>query len=98
MEVLLPEAGNALDINQELRSTQWPYDHPRRGDAPPGSHHLSFHEYTIRKPPYAKGAAFKHVYSDVGGWGGPDYAKNILVAEEGHPYTRSNCAWGGAGG
>src|SRR5438093_6420555 len=68
LQVLMLEAGKKLPIEQELRSMQWPYDHPRRGDAPPGSHHLSFNEYTIRKPPYAKGAAFKHVYSYVGGW------------------------------
>src|SRR2546422_1793079 len=89
----LLEAGKKLPIEQELRSMQWPYDHPRRGDAPPGSHHLSFNEYTIRKPPYAKGAAFKHVYSYVGGWGGSDYVKNILVDEKEHPYTGSNYAW-----
>src|SRR2546426_5777 len=93
MKVLMLEAGKKLDINQELRSMQWPYDHPRRGDAPPGSHHLSFNEYTIRKPPFAKGAAFKHVYSYVGGWGGSDYVKNILVDEKDHPYTGSNYAW-----
>src|SRR5213594_856772 len=93
MKVLMLEAGKKLPIEQELRSMQWPYDHPRRGDAPPGSHHLSFNEYTIRKPPYAKGAAFKHVYSYVGGWGGSDYVKNILVDEKDHPYTGSNYAW-----
>src|SRR5438445_7435971 len=93
LQVLMLEAGKKLPIEQELRSMQWPYDHPRRGDAPPGSHHLSFNEYTIRKPPYAKGAAFKHVYSYVGGWGGSDYVKNILVDEKDHPYTGSNYAW-----
>ena len=93
MKVLMLEAGKKLDINQELRSMQWPYDHPRRGDAPPGSHHLSFNEYTIRKPPYAKGTAFKHVYSYVGGWSGSDYVKNILVDEKDHPFTGTNYAW-----
>src|SRR5207248_10079924 len=45
MDVLMLEAGKKFDINQigqELRSMQWPYDHPRRGDAPPGYHSLSF--------------------------------------------------------
>src|SRR6266851_3621436 len=93
LKVLMLEAGKKLPIEQELRSMQWPYDHPRRGDAPPGSHHLSFNEYTIRKPPYAKGAAFKHVYSYVGGWTGSDYVKNILVDEKDHPYTGTNYAW-----
>ena len=93
LKVLMLEAGKKLPIEQELRSMQWPYDHPRRGDAPPGSHHLSFNEYTIRKPPYAKGAAFKHVYSYVGGWSGSDYVKNILVDEKDHPYTGTTYAW-----
>ena len=81
MQVLLLEAGKKIPIEQELRSMQWPYEHPRRGDAPPGSHAISFNEYTVRQPPYAKASAFRHVYSYVGGWGGSDYVKNILVDE-----------------
>ena len=42
LKVLMLEAGKKLPIEQELRSMQWPYDHPRRGDAPPGYHSLSF--------------------------------------------------------
>jgi len=93
MQVLLLEAGKKLPIEQELRSMQWPYDHPRRGDAPPGYHALSFNEYTIRTPPYAKNSTFKHVMSYVGGWGGSDYVKNILVDEKDHPYTGTKYAW-----
>jgi choline dehydrogenase-like flavoprotein len=96
MDVLLLEAGKKLDIsqiNQELRSMQWPYDHPRRGDAPPGYHALSFNEYTVRQPPYAQGTKFKHVMSYVGGWGGADYVKNILVDEKDHPYAGTRYAW-----
>ena len=93
MNVLMLEAGKKLPIEQELRSMQWPYDHPRRGDAPPGYHSLSFNEYTIRTPPYAKGSTFKHVMSYVGGWGGSDYVKNILVDEKDHPYTGTKYAW-----
>ena len=93
MKVLLLEAGKKIDINAELRSMQWPYDHPRHGDAPPGYHALSFNEYQIRKPPYAKGSAFRHVMSYVGGWGGSDYVKNILVDEKEHPYTGTKYAW-----
>src|SRR5881409_2526842 len=96
MDVLMLEAGKKFDINQigqELRSMQWPYDHPRRGDAPPGYHSLSFNEYTVRNPPYAKGSTFKHVMSYVGGWGGSDYVKNILVDEKDHPYPGTKYAW-----
>src|SRR6266513_1898725 len=67
MKVLLLEAGKKIDINAELRSMEWPYDHPRRGEAPPGDHAIRFNEYNIRKPPYAKGSAFKHVFSYVRG-------------------------------
>src|SRR5439155_972267 len=45
------------------------------------------------KPPYAKGSAFRHVFSYVGGWGGSDYVKNILVDEKDHPYTGTKYAW-----
>src|SRR5439155_832463 len=93
MKVLLLEAGKKIPIEQELRSMEWPYDHPRRGEAPPGYHAIRFNEYTVRKPPYAKGSAFKHVFSYVGGWGGADYVKNILVDEKDHPYTGTRYAW-----
>jgi len=93
MQVLLLEAGKKLPVEQELRSMEWPYQHPRRGDLPPGSHALSFNEYTIRRPPYARDTAFQHVYSYVEGWGGADYTKNIVVDEKDHPYTGTPYAW-----
>src|ERR1044071_8230565 len=65
-KVLLLEAGRKFgipEINAELRSMEWPYEHPRRGDLPPGYHTLSFNEYEIRKPPYAQGSPFRHVLS-----------------------------------
>src|SRR5688572_16729423 len=94
LKALLLEAGRKLDLAKELRSMQWPYEHPRRGDAPPGWHGLSFNEYNIRKPPYAtKDSPYKHVYSYVAHWGGTDYVKNILVDEKQHPYTGTNFAW-----
>jgi choline dehydrogenase-like flavoprotein len=93
MKVLMLEAGKKLEIEKELRSMEWPYDHPRRGDAPPGWHALSFNEYTVRQPPYAAKSAFKHVWSYVGGWGGTDYVKHILVDEKEHPYSGTPYAW-----
>ena len=93
LEVLLLEAGKKLPIEKELRSMQWPYDHPRRGDMPPGSHGLTLNEYTIRHPPYARGLPYNHVYSYVQTWDGPDYSKNIVVEEKDHPYTGTNYAW-----
>jgi choline dehydrogenase-like flavoprotein len=93
MQVLLLEAGKKLNINQELKSMEWPYDHPRRGAMPPGYHALSLNEYTIRRPPYAQGTPYSHVYSYVQGWSGPDYSKNIVVDERDHPYTGTNYAW-----
>ncbi len=94
LKVLLLEAGKKINVEAELRSMQWPYDHPRRGDAAPGWHALSLNEYNIRKPPYAaKNSAYKHVWSYVGGWGGSDYVKDILVDEKQNPYTGTNYAW-----
>jgi choline dehydrogenase-like flavoprotein len=93
MKVLMLEAGKKLDINSELKSMEWPYEHPRRGAMPPGHHALSLNEYHIRKPPYAAGSSFKSVYSYVQGWGGSDYSKNIVVDEKNHPYSGTNYAW-----
>ena len=93
MKVLLLEAGRRIDTTAELKSTEWPYEHPRRGNMPPGDHALSFNEYTIRQPPYANGVKAKHVFSYVQGWGGSDYSKNIVVDEKDHPYTGTNYAW-----
>ena len=94
LKVLLLEAGRKLDIESELKSMEWPYDHPRRGDMPPGHHPLSLNEYNIRQPPYAtKDSPYPKVYSYVQGWGGADYSKNIVVNEKDHPYTGTNYAW-----
>ena len=93
MKVLMLEAGKKLDIDKELKSLEWPYDHPRRGDMPPGHHALSLNEYTIRQPPYAADSKYPKVYSYVQGWNGTDYSKNIVVDEKDHPYTGTNYAW-----
>ena len=88
MKVLMLEAGRKLDIDKELKSMEWPFQHPRRGDMPPDHHALTLNEYTIRQPPYAAGLKHSKVYSYVQGWSGPDYSKNIVVNEKDHPYTR----------
>ena len=93
MKVLMLEAGKKLDIDKELKSLEWPYDHPRRGDMPPGHHALSLNEYTIRQPPYAADSKYPKVFSYVQGWSGTDYSKNIVVDEKDHPYTGTNYAW-----
>src|SRR5262249_34996918 len=87
MNVLLLEAGKKLNIEKELKSMEWPYDHPRRGEMAPGSHALSLNEYNVRELPYANGMNFNHVYSYIQGWGGADYSKNIVVEERDNPYT-----------
>ena len=93
MKVLMLEAGKKLDINKELKSMEWPYEHPRRGDMPPGHHALTLNEYNIRQPPYAVNSKYPSVYSYVQGWNGSDYSKNIVVNEKEHPFTGSNYAW-----
>jgi choline dehydrogenase-like flavoprotein len=93
LDVLLLEAGKKLDIESELKSMEWPYDHPRRGQMPYTSHALSQNEYNIRQPPYAKGMPWQTVYSYVQGWSGTDYSKNIVVNEKDNPYTGTSYAW-----
>lgn len=93
LKVLLLEAGKKLNTTKELKSMEWPYDHPRRGDMPPGYHPLAQNEYTIRNPPYTQGSKYPHVMSYVQGWSGADYSKNIVVDEKDHPYTGTNFAW-----
>ena len=93
MKVLLLEAGKKIDTTQELKSTEWPYEHPRRGDMPPDRHALTPNEYTIRKPPYAAGIKARHVHNYVQSWSGSDYSKNLVVDEKDHPYTGTNYAW-----
>lgn len=93
LKVLLLEAGKNLNVTKELKSMQWPYEHPRRGDMPPGYHPLSLNEYNIRNPPYAQGSKYPHVMSYVQGWNGADYSKNIVVDEQDHPYTGTKYAW-----
>src|SRR5262245_56312750 len=93
LKVLLLEAGKRIDTTTELKSTEWPYEHPRRGAMPPDSVALTLNEYTVRQPPYAAGLKANHVYSYVQSWGGSDYSKRIVVDEKDHPYTGTNYAW-----
>jgi choline dehydrogenase-like flavoprotein len=91
LQVLLLEAGKKLNIEQELRSMEWPYDNAHRGGLPPGSHALNHNEYTIRRPPYGPGfEKSKNLYSYIGS---TDYVKNIVVNERENPYTGTNYAW-----
>ncbi len=94
MKVLLMEAGKKIDTTKELKSMEWPYDHPRRGEMQPGYHALTFNEYNIRQPPYAApDSKYPKVFSYVQSWSGPDYSKNIVVNEKEHPYSGTKYAW-----
>jgi choline dehydrogenase-like flavoprotein len=93
LQVLMLEAGKKLDVNAELKSMEWPYDHPRRGDMPYDHHAIGQNEYTFRRPPYAKDTPYAKVHSYVQGWDGSDYSKNLVVDEKDHPYTGTRYAW-----
>jgi len=94
LDVLMLEAGRQLDIDAELRSQEWPYDHPRRGRLPSGYHAVGLNEYTVRQPPYATEASpYEKVQSYVQSWGEADYRKNILVDEKQHPFAGTRFAW-----
>jgi choline dehydrogenase-like flavoprotein len=93
LRVLMLEAGKQLDLDSELKSMEWPFEHERRGRMPPDRHALSFNEYSFRDSPYAKGSPYAKVHSYVQGWPGSDYSKNIVVDEKEHPYTGTDYAW-----
>jgi choline dehydrogenase-like flavoprotein len=93
LSVLMLEAGKQLDLDSELKSLEWPFEHPRRGRMPPDRHALSFNEYSIRQSPYAGNSPYAKVHSYVQGWSGSDYSKNIVVDEKEHPYTGTRYAW-----
>ncbi len=96
MKVLLLEAGKKLNLDQELQSMRWPYEHPRRGLMRPNRYALSASDYQNETRPYGQGNRFSRytaVHSYVQGWSGTDYSKNIVVNEKENPYTGTPYAW-----
>jgi choline dehydrogenase-like flavoprotein len=93
LSVLLLEAGKRLNVENELRSMEWPWEHPRRGAMPTSYHALSMNEYTVRPPPYGQGSSFEKVFSYLQNNRSSDYSKNLLVNEKDHPYTGTRYAW-----
>jgi choline dehydrogenase-like flavoprotein len=93
LKVLVLEAGKRLPIEEELRSTEWPYEHPRRGEMPATYHGLDAAEIAIRKPPYGAGPPYDKVQSYLQTMPQSDYRKNILVDERDHPYTGKPYGW-----
>src|SRR5688572_25872247 len=78
LKVLMLEAGKRVP-DEELKSTEWPYEHPRRGDNPPDVHALSAEEYKFRNPPYATAASpYRRVHSYTGGGSRADYKRNFV--------------------
>ena len=94
LDVLMLEAGVQVDFEEEVRSTEWPYHHPRRGKLPPDTYVLNELDYKRLKPPYAQNLGR---YTNVVSWQqlgeGPDYTKKFFVNEKDHPYTGTNFSW-----
>ncbi len=94
LDVLMLEAGQQVDFDEEVRSMEWPYHHPRRGKLPPDTYVLDEADYKRLKPPYAQ--SFGR-YTNVMNWQqlgeGPDYTKKFFVNEKDHPYTGTNFSW-----
>src|ERR1700726_127547 len=65
LQVLMLEAGKKLNIEQELRSMEWPYDNPHRGGLPPGSHSLSQMKYTIPGHPTARALKNRKIFTVI---------------------------------
>ena len=73
---------------------EWPYEHPRRGDMPPGHHALTLNEYTIRQPPYAAGLKHSNGLLVRAGLERPRLlARTSSSTRRSIPYTGTNYAW-----
>ncbi|MCB1503461.1 MAG: GMC family oxidoreductase [Hyphomicrobiaceae bacterium] len=94
LDVLLLEAGRHVDTTNTLKSTEWPYQHPRQGKLGPETYVLDEGDYYKYKPPY--GRHFPR-YTNVVNWQqlgeGPDYTKEYFVDEKEHPYTGTQFSW-----
>lgn len=94
LDVLLLEAGKQVDTSETLKSTQWPYEHPRHGKLPPATYVLDEGDYRKYKPPY--GRHFGR-YTNVVNWQqlgeGADYTKEMFVNEKDHPYSGTEFSW-----
>lgn len=94
LNVLMLEAGRQVDTTQTLKSMEWPYEHPRRGQMPPDHYVLEEKDYKKHKPPYARHFGR---YTNVMNWQqtgeGPDYTKEMFVNERDHPYTGTQFSW-----
>ncbi len=94
MTVLLLEAGKHVDTTETLKSTEWPYEHPRFGQMPPDTYVLNESDYKKLNAPYAKNFGR---YTNVMNWQqlgeGPDYTKDLFVNEHDHPYTGTKFSW-----
>ena len=88
LDVLLLEAGRHVDATETLKSSEWPYEHPRHGKLGPETYVLDESDYPKYKPPYARHFGR---YTNVVNWQqlgeGPDYTKDFFVNEKEHPYT-----------
>jgi choline dehydrogenase-like flavoprotein len=93
LEVLMLEAGHQFD-DAKLKSSEWPWEHPRRGLMPPDHYVLNEKDYKRLRPPYA-GALGR--YTNIMNWqqlgGGADYSKELFVNEKQHPYTGTRYSW-----
>lgn len=94
LDVLLLEAGRHIDTAATLKSSEWPYEHPRHGKLPPDTYVIDEGDYGKFKPPYARHFGR---YTNVVNWQqlgeGPDYTKELFVNEKEHPYTGTQFSW-----
>lgn len=94
LKVLMLEAGPRYDLTETLKSSEWPYEHPRRGKLPPDTYVLTEQDYKNLKPPYAKSLGR---YATVYNWQmlgeGADYSNGLFVDEKDHPYTGTRFSW-----
>ena len=73
---------------------EWPYEHPRRGDMPPGSPRADAQR--VHDPAAAlrrRARSTRRSTPTCRAGAAPTTRKNIVVDEKEHPYTGTNYAW-----
>ena len=94
LNVLMLEAGKQLNVEEELRSMEWPWEHPRRGKMPPAysaavDERILGPRAAVRQGhPLREGLLLSAEQRKA-----RTTAKNLLVNEKDHPYTGTHYAW-----
>jgi len=92
LKVLMLEAGKELNLTEDVKTMEWLYESPRRGQLPPDEHAINAAEYRMTDRPYGTAKPFEK-YRKLYSYSGNHFTKQIVVDERDHPITGTPYAW-----